>query len=123
MPWAIRRKTSWQAETGPSIRSRYWNYGRTGTGEIPFFGLPGLGECRTFGSRNIPDIWKSIPQDQLPQRLDEVPPDRQVILVCNTGVRSFEAQIALDQAGLGNCLNLQGGMAALKKSVVIFSFS
>ena len=50
----------------------------------------------------------------MPQRLAEVPPDRQVILVCNTGVRSYEAQIALDQAGLGK-LNLQGGMAALKK--------
>ena len=77
-------------------------------------------DCRGWGNaepfvQKYPEIWKSIPQDQLPQRLAEVPPDRQLILVCNTGVRSYEAQIALDQAGLGNCLNLQGGMAALKK--------
>ncbi len=77
-------------------------------------------DCRGWGMpepfvQKYPDIWKSIPQDQLPQRLDEVPSDRQLILVCNTGVRSYEAQIAMDQAGLGNCLNLQGGVAALKK--------
>ena len=90
----------WKA--GTSISSFFWTAGARGN-------------AGTLRSRNIRDIWKSIPQDQLPQRLDEVPPDRQVILVCNTGVRSYEAQIALDQAGLGNCLNLQGGMAALKK--------
>ena len=77
-------------------------------------------DCRGWGNaepfvQKYPEIWKSIPQDQLPQRLAEVPRDRQFILVCNTGVRSYEAQIALDQAGLGNCLNLQGGVAALKK--------
>jgi NADPH-dependent 2,4-dienoyl-CoA reductase/sulfur reductase-like enzyme/rhodanese-related sulfurtransferase len=77
-------------------------------------------DCRGWGNaepfvQKYPEIWKSIPQDQLGQRLPEVPRDRQLILVCNTGVRSFEAQIALDQAGLGNCLNLQGGVAALKK--------
>jgi NADPH-dependent 2,4-dienoyl-CoA reductase/sulfur reductase-like enzyme/rhodanese-related sulfurtransferase len=77
-------------------------------------------DCRGWGNaepfvQKYPDIWKSIPQDQLQQRLAEVPPDRQLILVCNTGVRSYEAQIVLDQAGLENCLNLQGGIAALKK--------
>ncbi len=77
-------------------------------------------DCRGWGNaepfvQKYPEIWKSIPQDQLQQRLAEVPPDRQLILVCNTGVRSYEAQVALDQAGLGNCLNLQGGVAALKK--------
>ncbi|RPH82636.1 MAG: pyridine nucleotide-disulfide oxidoreductase, partial [Desulfobacteraceae bacterium] len=77
-------------------------------------------DCRGWGNaepfvQKYPDIWKSIPQDELQQRLSEVPPNRQLILVCNTGARSYEAQIALDQAGLGNCLNLQGGVAALKK--------
>lgn len=77
-------------------------------------------DCRGWGNaepfvQKYPEIWKSIPQDQLQQRLAEVPPDRQLILVCNTGVRSYESQIALDQAGLNNCLNLQGGVAALKK--------
>jgi NADPH-dependent 2,4-dienoyl-CoA reductase/sulfur reductase-like enzyme/rhodanese-related sulfurtransferase len=77
-------------------------------------------DCRGWGNaepfvQKYPEIWKNIPQDELQQRLDEIPTDRQLILVCNTGVRSYEAQIALDQAGLGNCLNLQGGVAALKK--------
>ena len=79
-----------------------------------FLDCRGRGNAEPFVQK-YPEIWKSIPQDQLQQRLAEVPPDRQLILVCNTGVRSYEAQIALDQAGLGNCLNLQGGVAALKK--------
>ncbi|MCU0578449.1 MAG: pyridine nucleotide-disulfide oxidoreductase, partial [Desulfobacterota bacterium] len=77
-------------------------------------------DCRGWGNaepfvQKYPGVWKSIPQDQLGQRLADVPRDRQLILVCNTGVRSYEAQIALDQAGFRNCLNLQGGVAALKK--------
>ncbi len=77
-------------------------------------------DCRGWGNaepfvQKYPEIWKSIPQDQLQQRLTEVPRDKQLILVCNTGVRSYEAQITLDRSGLGDCLNLQGGVAALKK--------
>ena len=59
--------------------------------------------------------WKSIPQDDLRARSDEVPGDKKILLICNTGVRSYEAQITLDQLGIRNSLNLQGGMAAIKK--------
>jgi len=45
----------------------------------------------------------------------EVPRDKNLILICNTGVRSYEAQITLDQMGIRNTYNLQGGMAAIKK--------
>ncbi len=62
-----------------------------------------------------PQEWKSIPQDELRARLEEVPLDKRIVLICNTGVRSYEAQITLDQAGLRESYNLQGGMAAVKK--------
>lgn len=65
--------------------------------------------------RSHPDHWKSIPQDELRQRLNEVPADRKLLLICNTGVRSFEAQRILDQAGIRDTLNVEGGVAALKK--------
>ncbi|MBW1681644.1 MAG: FAD-dependent oxidoreductase [Deltaproteobacteria bacterium] len=65
--------------------------------------------------RSHPWHWKNIPQDELRRRLDEVPRDRKLLLVCNTGVRSFEAQRILDQAGISDTLNVQGGVAALKK--------
>jgi len=47
--------------------------------------------------------------------LAEVPEDKRLVLICNTGVRSYEAQITLDQTGIMDTYNLQGGMAAVKK--------
>jgi len=47
--------------------------------------------------------------------LAEVPKDKRLVLICNTGVRSYEAQITLDQMGIKDSYNLQGGMAAVKK--------
>ena len=63
-----------------------------------------------------PGKWHNIPQGKLRSRLDEVPKDRQVVLICNTGIRSYEAQITLEQAGFKDVLNVHGGMAALKQS-------
>ncbi|WP_243439092.1 FAD-dependent oxidoreductase [Fundidesulfovibrio soli] len=63
-----------------------------------------------------PGKWHNIPQGQLRYRLDEVPRDKTVVLICNTGIRSYEAQITMEQAGFKGVLNLYGGMAALKQS-------
>jgi len=63
-----------------------------------------------------PGVWHNIPQGQLRERLGEIPRDKAVVLVCNTGIRSYEAQITLEQAGFKDVLNLHGGMAALKQS-------
>ncbi len=62
-----------------------------------------------------PDYWKNIPQGQLRCRLDEVPRDRQILLVCNTGGRSYESQLILEHAGIHGALNLQGGMGLLTR--------
>ncbi|RJX36167.1 MAG: pyridine nucleotide-disulfide oxidoreductase [Desulfarculus sp.] len=59
--------------------------------------------------------WCHLPQEMLRERLDEVPRDRDVVLVCNSGVRSYEAQVLLDAAGIKNTFNLAGGVAAVKK--------
>lgn len=59
--------------------------------------------------------WCHLPQETLTQRLDEVPRDRDVVLVCNSGVRSYEGQVMLDAAGIHNTYNLSGGVAAVKK--------
>lgn len=63
-----------------------------------------------------PDLWVNIPQDELRKRMHEVPRDKELVLICNSGVRSYEAQITLDQMGITTTKNLQGGMAAIKKS-------
>ncbi len=77
-------------------------------------------DCRGWGNaedfvKKYPEEWKSIPQDELTARMDEVPRDKNLVLICNTGVRSYEAQITLDQMGIPHTYNLQGGVAALKK--------
>ena len=62
-----------------------------------------------------PDTWVNIPQEQLRDRINEVPRDKDLILVCNSGVRSYEAQITLNHLGLTRNRNLQGGYGAMKK--------
>ncbi len=64
-----------------------------------------------FGER-----WVNIPQETLSRRLAEVPQDKRLLVVCNAGGRSYEALRQLESAGLLNAVNLQGGIAALKKS-------
>ncbi len=62
------------------------------------------------------DRWLNIPQETLKHRFNEIPPDKRLLVVCNSGVRSYEALRQLETAGLCNAVNLQGGIAALKKS-------
>ena len=62
------------------------------------------------------DRWLNIPQETLTRRIEEVPRDKRLLLVCNSGARSYEAMHQLDRAGIGNTVNVQGGVAVLKKS-------
>ena len=58
----------------------------------------------------------NIPQDELRSRIDEVPRDKKIILVCNTGVRSYEAQLNLKELGFENeTFSIEGGVAAVDK--------
>ncbi len=60
--------------------------------------------------------WHNIPQGQLAGRLDEVPRDRTVVLVCNSGARSYEAFVTLAKAGFDRVVNVAGGMATVAKA-------
>ncbi len=62
------------------------------------------------------DRWLNIPQETLNARMEEVPRNKRLLLVCNSGARSYEAMRQLDRAGIDNTVNVQGGVAALKKS-------
>lgn len=59
------------------------------------------------------DKWMNIPQNELRDRLDEVPADEPLCLVCGTGARSYECQVLLNQKGFTNIRNVQGGHAML----------
>jgi len=65
------------------------------------------------------DRWLNIPQETLKYRLSEIPGDKRLIVVCNSGVRSYEALRQLKCAGPCDVINLQGGIAALKKSGLV----
>ncbi|MDR3175004.1 MAG: FAD-dependent oxidoreductase [Desulfovibrio sp.] len=65
--------------------------------------------------KKYPGDWHSIPQDRIAGRLDEIPTDRPVVLICNTGLRSFEALVALAAAGRRNTRSVLGGLAGAKR--------
>jgi len=62
-----------------------------------------------------PDKWKNVQTETLEANVDQVPRAETVVLVCNNGGRSYEAQLKLARRGITNTLNAHGGMAMLKK--------
>jgi NADPH-dependent 2,4-dienoyl-CoA reductase/sulfur reductase-like enzyme/rhodanese-related sulfurtransferase len=87
------------------------------TGKTFFMDCRGWANAEPF-VKKYPLHWKNIPQEELKARIQEIPPDRRVVLICNTGMRSYEAQVMLDHAGIRKTYNVTGGMAALKKQGV-----
>jgi len=60
------------------------------------------------------DRWLNIPQDQLRSRVSEISADESFYLLCDTGPRSYEAQVFLTSKGIANTWNIQGGYAMIK---------
>ncbi|MEH0020522.1 MAG: FAD-dependent oxidoreductase [Desulfobacter sp.] len=57
--------------------------------------------------------WLNIPQAELRQRFESLPPDEDLYLLCGTGARSYESQVFLNQKGFHRIRNIQGGYAVL----------
>ena len=51
-----------------------------------------------------------IPLDQLPSRLNEIPHDRQIVVVCRTGNRSQQGRDILLDAGYKQVTSMSGGL-------------
>ena len=81
---------------------------------VVFLDCRGWGNAKPFVEKYT-QHWKSIPQDELQRRCAEVPKEKTLVLMCNTGVRSYEAQLNLREMGITDTYNLQGGIATLKK--------
>ena len=58
--------------------------------------------------------WHNIPQGHIALRNKEIPRDKPLVVVCNTGARSYEALVMLRELGFEDIVSVQGGMAALK---------
>ncbi|MCB2188989.1 MAG: FAD-dependent oxidoreductase [Deltaproteobacteria bacterium] len=65
--------------------------------------------------KELAPAWQHLPQETLLTRVEEVPADKDVVLICNSGVRSYEAQVMLESRGIKNTYNLSGGVAAVKR--------
>jgi adenylyltransferase/sulfurtransferase len=55
---------------------------------------------------------KLIPQNDVPQRLAEIPRDREIIVQCRSGARSQKIAEFLKQSGYPQVVNLAGGILA-----------
>lgn len=60
---------------------------------------------------HIPDA-TLIPLDELSNRLDEIPRDREVVVVCRSGNRSLVGRNTLADAGFTQAFSMAGGVTA-----------
>jgi rhodanese-related sulfurtransferase len=84
-------------------------------GEVVCLDVRGAASAEPFVAR-FGERWLNIPQETLKNRFASVPRDKQLILICNAGMRSYEALRQLQAQGFDNAVGLQGGIAALKKA-------
>jgi rhodanese-related sulfurtransferase len=61
--------------------------------------------CHIAGSRHIP-------MNQVPQALDDLNPEQEIIVICHHGMRSARVASYLQQVGFDKVLNLAGGIHA-----------
>jgi rhodanese-related sulfurtransferase len=57
-----------------------------------------------------------LPMHLLPLRLSELPKDKEIILYCHSGARSYHACAYLAQQGYENMINLRGGILGWSRS-------
>jgi rhodanese-related sulfurtransferase len=53
-----------------------------------------------------------IPLSSFMAHIDELPRDRQLLMICRSGVRSLRAGMVLAQHGFSSVANVEGGMIA-----------
>lgn len=59
----------------------------------------------------------NIPLDMLSDRLDGLPLDRQIVMICHHGVRSKQAAILLSHCGFTNVVSLEGGIDSWAREI------
>lgn len=53
-----------------------------------------------------------IPLGQMPQRVNELDPESEIVVICHHGARSAHVVRALEKSGFDNVINLEGGLDA-----------
>ncbi|HSC05285.1 MAG TPA: rhodanese-like domain-containing protein [Steroidobacteraceae bacterium] len=60
---------------------------------------------------------KHIPMAEIPQRLGELDPQRETVVICRSGGRSLRVAQFLEQQGFKSVANLTGGVLAWSREV------
>jgi rhodanese-related sulfurtransferase len=68
-------------------------------------------EAAEYATGHVPGAI-NLPQADLATRLDELPRDKPLLLICQGGYRSLRAARFLAQVGFGDVVSVQGGTAA-----------
>ncbi len=58
-----------------------------------------------------------IPMGQIPTRHEQLDAERETIIICHHGVRSYQVAIFLERYGFAKLINLSGGVAAWAREV------
>jgi len=58
-----------------------------------------------------------IPMGQIPNELDELDPERVIVVICHHGIRSRHIGIYLEREGFDKVINLSGGVDAWAQDV------
>lgn len=66
--------------------------------------------CRIEGS-------ELVPMRQIPGHIDNLDSDRETVVICHHGVRSYQVALYLERYGFKNLINLSGGVAAWARDV------
>jgi rhodanese-related sulfurtransferase len=64
-----------------------------------------LAICRIEGSM-------SVPMGQIPAAVSRLDPNRETVVICHHGIRSYQVARYLEQQGFTRLINLDGGVAA-----------
>lgn len=72
-------------------------------------------EPREFESLRAPGA-ALVPLAEFVSRHGDLPRDRQLLMLCRSGARSWRAAAFLVQQGFGNVANIDGGMIAWKNA-------
>jgi NADPH-dependent 2,4-dienoyl-CoA reductase/sulfur reductase-like enzyme/rhodanese-related sulfurtransferase len=74
-----------------------------------------ISQAEPFVEKFGADFWVSLPYDEVRDRYNELPTDKELVIFCNAGSRSFEIQIFLDYVGLTNNIVLPGGFNVIRR--------
>ena len=69
-----------------------------------------------FERARIPGA-RLVPMREVPARLDEIDPEKEVVAICHHGGRSAQVALFLERNGYGKVHNLVGGVDAWSRTV------